>query len=386
MMHLPLRHARRAGRLSGVLTSLLLTLACQTPLVAQTPAPPTLRIATYNAALSGPTVDHLPARLARRDDPKLCQIAQIIQRVRPDVLLINEFDHDPNGHLAAAFQTHYLNQPQADCEPIHYTVAYSPPVNTGQPTGLDLDGDGQPNGPGDAHGWGRFPGQYGMLLLSNLPAAAPPNDTQRHTLWASRPDPLMPLDHYPPQAKDVLRLSSKTHARVPLDWQGQTLHILISHPTPPVFDGPENRNGRRNRDEIALIVHLLDQTPGPCVVLGDLNADPHDGDAIPGAIGPLLQHPRLQDPAPTSTGATLQAEADGGANRHHQTPTAQDTCDWHDFGPNASGNLRVDYVLPTRDFTVVNAGVFWPAPDQPGHDLITASDHRLVWVDLKQGE
>ena len=29
-----------------------------------------------------------------------------------------------------------------------------------------------------------------------------------------------------------------------------TLHVLASHPTPPTFDGPEDRNGRRNHDEI----------------------------------------------------------------------------------------------------------------------------------------
>ena len=31
---------------------------------------------------------------------------------------------------------------------------------------------------------------------------------------------------------------------------GKTVHFLVSHPTPPVFDGPEDRNGTRNFDEI----------------------------------------------------------------------------------------------------------------------------------------
>ena len=30
----------------------------------------------------------------------------------------------------------------------------------------------------------------------------------------------------------------------------KTVHFLVSHPTPPVFDGPEDRNGTRNHDEI----------------------------------------------------------------------------------------------------------------------------------------
>ena len=33
---------------------------------------------------------------------------------------------------------------------------------------------------------------------------------------------------------------------------GKVIHTLVSHPTPPVFDGPEDRNGTRNHDEIRL--------------------------------------------------------------------------------------------------------------------------------------
>jgi hypothetical protein len=31
---------------------------------------------------------------------------------------------------------------------------------------------------------------------------------------------------------------------------GKTIHVLASHPTPPTFDGAEDRNGKRNHDEI----------------------------------------------------------------------------------------------------------------------------------------
>ena len=46
-----------------------------------------------------------------------------------------------------------------------------------------------------------------------------------------------------------LRLSSKSHWDVPIDVNGKTIHILASHPTPG-FDGPEDRNGKRNSDEL----------------------------------------------------------------------------------------------------------------------------------------
>ena len=87
-----------------------------------------------------------------------------------------------------------------------------------------------------------------------------------------------------------LRLSSKTHADVgvavpTVDGGFREVRVLISHPTPPVFDGPEDRNGRRNRDEIRFWSIHLDRPEAagvPAVLLGDLNADPFDGDAFVG--------------------------------------------------------------------------------------------------------
>ena len=75
----------------------------------------------------------------------------------------------------------------------------------------------------------------------------------------------------------------------------------------------------------------------------------------------------------------------GGANADHTGDPALDTADWRDEpGP---GNLRVDYVLPSRDLIVTGSGVFWPAPDDPAFRLIgsgkpASSDHRLVWIDI----
>ena len=34
---------------------------------------------------------------------------------------------------------------------------------------MDLDRDGKTDGPGDAFGFGKFPGQYAMALLSRHP-------------------------------------------------------------------------------------------------------------------------------------------------------------------------------------------------------------------------
>ena len=163
---------------------------------------------------------------------------------------------------------------------------------------------------------------------------------------------------------------------------GAVLHILAAHPTPPVFDGPEDFNGRRNADETRLLQALIDGAdwpvddrgaagglkPGtPFVVAADLNADPVDGEANHGAIAALLADPRLQDPAPASRGAA--AAPQDGANAGHRGPPATDTADWRD-DPAGPGNLRVDYVLPSAGLTVTGAGVFWPTPDSPLSPLI----------------
>ena len=44
--------------------------------------------------------------------------------------------------------------------------------------------------------------------------------------------------------------------------------------------------------------------------------------------------------------------------------------------------MRVDYALPSRGLEVKATGVYWPKPGEPGADAVTASDHRMVWVDV----
>jgi hypothetical protein len=272
------------------------------------------------------------------------------------------------------------------------------------PTGLDLNRDGNPNGPDDAYGFGFFPGQYGMLVLSKYPIDKRDVRTFQNFRWKDMPgarlpdDPATPAkgDYYSPQVLDVFRLSSKSHWDVPIEVRDQTVHFLVSHPTPPVFDGPEDRNGTRNADEIRLMADYV--TPGRgkylyddkgrrgglkpgarFVVAGDYNSDPFDGDSIPGAIQQLLEAPRVVDPKPASAGGAEAAALQGGANADHRTDPKYDTGDFND---NAPGNLRVDYVLPSRGLFPLNGEVFWPKANDPLARLNDTSDHHLVRQDV----
>jgi hypothetical protein len=370
------------------------------------PAPTTIRIATYNASLNRATEGGLRRDLGRPDDPQAQRIAAVIQRVRPDVLLLQEFDHDAAGDALAAFARHYLGVPQSGGAPIAYDYGFSGPVNAGVPSGLDLDRDGGIGGAGDALGFGAFPGQYGMVVLSRFPLDLDRLRTFQHLRWARMPAALLPPGWYSREALARLPLSSKSHWDLPVRLPGnRRLHLLVSHPTPPVFDGPEDRNGRRNHDEIRLWSDYLSPARSrwivddrgrrgglaagaTFVVLGDLNADPHDGDSYPGAIQQLLGHRRIDASiVPHSEGGRAAALRQRGANDRHVGDPRHDTADFADEGRTASGNLRADYLLPSRDLRSCGAGIFWPTPDEPGYALVNddaaaSSDHRLVWLDI----
>lgn len=364
----------------------------------------TARIATFNASLNRGEEGQLLKDLATGEDAQIRAVAEVIQINNPDVLLINEFDWDEGGRGVDLFRRNYLEVPQHGNTPVYYPYAFTAPVNTGVPTGIDLNGDGKADGPDDAYGFGLFPGQYGMVILSRFPILTEQVRTFQKLLWKDMPGNLIPESYYSPQAIDVLRLSSKSHWDVPIRIGARTVHILAAHPTPPSFDGPEDRNGRRNNDEIRLWADYI--TPGLAsrwivddegvrgglnpserfVILGDYNSDPVDGDSWPGAINQLLDHPRVRDPKPTSAGAVAAAEAQGGVNAKHLGEPCYDTADFPDEP--SPGNLRVDYVLPSKNMQVTSSAVFWPAPGQPGSELtgeepFPTSDHRLVRIDVR---
>lgn len=366
----------------------------------------TLRVATYNASL----YDDAPGGLARRleaGDAQARKVAAVLQRVRPDIVLINEFDYDPAHRAADLFQHDYLEQAQpGGGAPLRYSHRYLAPVNTGVASGLDLDGNGHVGDSGrergnDAWGYGLHPGQYGMLVLSRYPIDADAARTFQRLPWSAMPGAARPMvpgtgaSYYADAVWPKLRLSSKSHWDVPIRTPAGILHLLASHPTPPVFDGPEDRNGARNADEIRLWREYISpghrpwlcDDNGRCggldpgarfVIAGDLNNDPVDGDGRHDAILELLEHPRvLRHATPRSEGAAEAAAAYAGSG--HRGAAAHAT---GDFG-NGTGTLRLDYVLPSTGLELVDSGVYWPAASDPASAAISASDHRPVWVDLR---
>jgi hypothetical protein len=347
-----------------------------------------LRIATYDVGLARDGPGLLLHELATEPKPATRAVAAVIRAARPDILLLTGFDQDFRGRALDAFRALLARGEDG----VDYPHAFAPPGNEGVPSGLDLDDDGRSMGRGDAFGWGRFPGNGGMALLSRLPLDPADARSFAALRWAALPGADLPLrpdgSAFPDPARQAaLRLSSRSHWDVPvLLPDGTRLHLLAANPTPPLFDGPEGVNRRRNADEIRFWSAYLDGaafaddqgrtapgSDGPLVLLGNLNLDPFDGRGDHAAIAALLAHPRLRDPRPESPGAAAAA------TRGHAGEAALDTADWKEDGP---GNLRTDYVLPSAELRVTAAGVLWPAPGDAFADTAAATPHRLVWVDL----
>ena len=380
------------------------------------PEPTTLRIAIYNIE------DIRTHDLKNPNQPRMKAAAALLQELRADILLINEITYDQpgtpgfeegdmEGGNATRFARTFLGQSQqTHLEALQYQV-FTAPTNTGIASGYDLDRNGvildaipdvpapgPDGGPapqtadgraygGDGWGFGMFPGQYGMALYvrEGLTILQDSVRTFRLLPWKAMPDALLPMQPgtddfwYEGPVGEAFRLSSKSHWDVPIRLpDGQVIHMLASHPTPPGFDGEERRNKRRNHDEIRFwgdylndAEYIVDDngqrgglpTSAAFVILGDLNADPDEGSSINDPIGQwLLAHPRVEGsyvPTADSIGRSLFPEID-----------ADDTSEW---------GLRVDYVLPSTNTKIVDGGV-WRRPS--AFDIVV-SDHFPVWIDLQ---
>lgn len=313
----------------------------------------TYRIATYAAPLSRDGPGLLLRDILNGEDSQIAVVQAVVGHVAPDVLVLTDFDYDLDGMALNAF---------ADMFGASYPHRFALQPNTGVATGLDLDRNGRIGEPRDAMGYGRFAGDGGLAILSRF-AFGDVTDLSG-VLWRDLPGATLPDGFYPDEALEVQRLSTSGHWVVSLELPQDSLSLMVFAATPPVFDGPEDRNGLRNRDELRMWQVVLDGGFGPVpdsfVIAGNANLDPMEGDGFSNTMAEFLADPRLQDPLP---------------GRH--------TANWPEDGP---GDLRVSYVLPSADWRVTDAGVYWPAPGEGllGSDGLAAGPHHLVWVDISR--
>lgn len=370
-------------------------------------------------------------------------VAAIIQTQRPAVLMVAEFNNDGKGEDMAAingFRINYLAIPQSsegaggkvDLEPMTFPFNGNYATNTGLASGHDLDNDGKTDGPGDGWGFGFYHGQYAFGLLSQYPIAQDKVRTFQNLKWkdmtgANNISVNCKADNTAQWCKDKfwyndaewasIPLSSKNHVDAPVVIKtpsgDKTIHILMSHPTPPVFDkGAEAPyNVVKNADEIRFWVDYISGGDKAAyiyddkgvkgglangesfIVLGDLNADPENGDGDLASIRALIHHKNVNHYAttgiyaPKSFGAP-ECLASGECKKSiAESPYPEMVTST--FG------LRVDHVTPSHNLDVIDSGVYWPASFEPGRELVNdarigkygngkdvSSDHRLVWIDI----
>lgn len=372
-----------------------------------------IRVATFNIEDVGTT------DLLVNDQPRVQRLAEVLQRLRPTVVLINEIAFDehgvpgvpldePEGSNGRRFAEHYLRVSQGEgLEPLRYR-AIMLPSNTGRASGFDLDNSGEavttyprPGRSGldgspaaqtadgraygnDCWGFGTYPGQYGMALLVDERLDVLDEEIRSFRLlpWSAMPDAMRPVKEdgtpwYDEAEWAAMRLSSKSHWDVPIRMpNGTVVHFLCSHPTPPAFDGPEGRNKARNHDEIRFWDdYLMDRgwiaddagVEGGLergrlfVILGDLNADPQKGNDVGEPMQRLMSNGRVQR-----------------VNAPEQEPLVEglSPTDTAGFG------LRVDYVIPSKGLGVLRSGVWALEPASREGNAGFPSDHFPVWAEL----
>ena len=367
---------------------------------------PTPRFAAFNV------VDLGTGQVQEKGDEQAAAAARVIQEVDPDVLVVNELANNEQESSVndvptdqtniEAFVENYLSESQAPhLEGIDYEYTLQPKSNTGvlPEEDYDFNKDGVAGTrPGDAFGFGNYPGQYAFGIASKYPFDEGAIRSFQEFNWADMPDNLIPFAgdegvvtepgenetaiYLTEEELDVFRLSSKTHIDVPFDVDGDTVHGLFSHPTPPVFDGVNNFNGRWNHDEnrfwadyVAGADYICDDSgtegglsdDASYVLLGDMNAGPGDEPLDPATKFFVDNDDFNSRSLPTSP---------GGAQLGNQYATAN-------FGGDGS---KVDWVLPSPDLSKRASSVVWPNPNANkrglADDVATASDHRLVWADI----
>ncbi|TDR78786.1 endonuclease/exonuclease/phosphatase family protein [Photobacterium lutimaris] len=365
-------------------------------------------------------------------------VAETIQRVRPNAFVLAEFNNDGKGEDMRAlngFQDNYLAHSQHAQKPIDFAHKKNIATNTGLPSNYDLNLNGSASGTGDdAWGFGFYHGQYAFAVFSQFEIDEANVRTFQNFKWKDMPgegnlkivtcegedkngdiidicpDGKKAGDNwYSDKAWAEYPLSSKNHADIPViiptpNGGSEVIHFLVSHPAPPIFDNPAKHNTERNRAELKFWNDYIDSknymyddngvygglaAGSNFVVAGDLNADHQMGDGDRETIANLITHSMvnvegtLGSYAPSSNGGEYCLN-EGICTRNADTPHVENIT--------STSGLRLDYVIPSATLSVKGSGVFWPAGSEDGYYLVyddelgnskgVSSDHRMVWVDL----
>ncbi len=358
-------------------------------------------------------------------------IAAIIQKNRPDVLLLTEFNNDgmaESYEALSGFQANYLTHPQSMnsvdggdlLEPITYPYVQNYPTNTGLFSGHDLSNTGtaEATNPDDAHGFGFYHGHYAFALMSKYeidtantrtfqtfkrsdfpgaanPTVAPIDDVQTCAEIETTYSVKCGEPWYSEEEWKEIRLSSKNHVDAPILIPTQdgikTIHALLAHPTPSGFDKASDNNKLRNSQEIEFWLHYIEGadfiyddkgayggfTGDSFVIMGDLNADALVGTGAQAGyngIRKLMNNKKVNHAVSQVTGKFAPI-SQGAAEAVNPASSWSGTHPYPEIRSAIFGS-RVDYAVPSADLEVVDAGTYW----QP-----EGAEGRLLFNDARVG-
>lgn len=358
-------------------------------------------------------------------------VAEVIQRTNPDVFILAEFDNNGLADDPTAindFQTNYLSVAQhKTTRGIEYPHKKDIPTNTGDLSDHDMNNDGKVALPDDGWGFGNYHGQYAFAIFSKYPFGDGYRSFKNFK-WSSMPgeenpvidicnNPDIPIPEgkacgdrwYSDAAWSELPVSSKNHVDLSVmipdqNNQPTAVHMLVSHPTPPVFDASARRNYKRNRAEVKFWNDYVrgenyfvdDNGSGAMfesgslfVIAGDLNADPDQGDGDRATIAGLMNSNLINTAA---TVGSAQPTSKGGQEYLNSSDCSRNCNRGKGNTITSVSGLRLDHAMPSAGLTVMNSGVYWPATGEPGRHLVyddklgsskgVSSDHRMVWIDV----
>lgn len=363
-------------------------------------------------------------------------IAAIIQKNRPDVLLLNEFNNDgiaDSNEALTGFQANYLAHPQSMnsvdggymLAPIFYPFVKSYPTNTGLFSGYDLANNGTAAvaDPDDAHGFGYYHGHYAFALMSKYeidaantrtfqkfkrsdfegaksPIVSPIRDAQTCLEIANNYGVKCDEAWYTEDEWGEVRLSSKNHVDAPIliptQYGTKTINVLLSHPTPSGFDKASDNKKLRNSQEIEFWLHYIEgaefiyddkgQYGGfsgeSFVIMGDLNADAIVGNGTKAGyngIRMLMNNERVNHSVSQATGKFAPI-SQGAAEASNPASSWSGIHTYPEIRSTIFGS-RVDYAVPSSDLVVVNAGTYWQPEGAEGRLLF--NDTRVGYGDSK---
>ena len=265
------------------------------------------------------------------------------------------------------------------------------PDERGEPSGFDLDDDGLHHRPHDAFGWGRFPGNGAMALLSAASVDAAAARTFRGLLCPALPVPGSPRARTgapgptgggrrrsgsppgPTGTAPSCRPAAACTSSPPIRLRRSSTARAPQPPAQSRRDGLLERLPRRNG-----LARLPAAAPPARPRLrwrSSARPDPVDAPAIPHA-SPAARQPRgCSDPRPRVPARAARAAARRRRPRRPPRPRHRPLARRR-RGP---GNLRVDYVLPARGSPLPRRRLR-PAPALAA-EAAAASAHRLVSVD-----